>query len=808
MNSNVDDWDEDLPPEPEEVYQDLVRALKRKSGFGLYFVQCTPVEADRLIAKLPQDIPQKHIEVLPLVEAIDNLYQRVAEFIKDKQVDILLIKGLEYSLYKYEKRTFGEITESKFSNLTSVPHILNNLNQQRERFRDDFSICFVFLLRSFSINYLIHRAPDFFDWRSGVFELPTTPELLEQESNRLILEGDYGEYLKLTQEQKIEKILEIQEVLQDKYQKDKNRTSLLFKLGNLFVAANEYQASIQFYDEAVKLQPDYYKAWYNRGLALQYLGHFEDSFNCFEEALNIKPEFDSAWNNRGVVLCDHLQRYEDALTSFEQAVYINPELHDGWINQGIALFKLGRFEQAIGSLDRLLKMKPPVPKAKAPIARKVLNTCKKANKVISGNKTLENFHVKYKLETLLSGVVCYNEDHFIPYLVKTPQHEQYNFSAIEVTQYWHKRLEVECPEQPTATKESIVRWLLGSNQQRFEDPKQSDILKQAMEYRWNILNCRYLGKGREVGYKNLLTRLGSLVTLRNKIQTWLALSRDRQRSVLDVLQEVIQELLQSDNYMQQQMAFISEFTTDPRLQSALLFASVEEYCLRPVRNQPLLIYRFVNYLRRTQRGGLTQVPGGNLIQLLSEDVLTENLSEDTLTENIESARNLLDNQAITEYQDEVVAQEQESVLGLVRQEFENYLAEQLGQEAVNWLRLYLQGQSQDAIAKKLGKPINVIYQFRKKVSYHAVHVFALKDKPELVEFWLKTSLKEHNLGLTPNQLQQLHEKLTPTQLQVLELRRAGNSIEDIAKKLKLKTHQAMGEWTKVYLIAQTLRNQE
>ncbi|MFB2771240.1 hypothetical protein ACE1AT_18390, partial [Pelatocladus sp. BLCC-F211] len=219
--------------------------------------------------------------------------------------------------------------------------------------------------------------------------------------------------------------------------------------------------------------------------------------------------------------------------------------------------------------------------------------------------------------------------------------------ADEVSQFWHKRLEVECPEQPIANKESIVRWLLGSNQQRFEDPQQLDIARQVMEYRWKILNQRYLGKGQEVAYKNLLTRLGSLVTLRNKIQTWVALSRDRQRSVLDVLQEVIQELLQSDNYMQQQMAFISEFTTDPRLRSALLFASVEEYCLRPVRNQPLLVYRFVNYLRRTQRGGLTQVPGGDMVRLVSEEILTD---------DSDNRVNLVDTQAIAEYQE---AQEQE-----------------------------------------------------------------------------------------------------------------------------------------------------
>ncbi|PLZ80272.1 hypothetical protein CBP16_13645, partial [Fischerella thermalis WC217] len=72
--------------------------------------------------------------------------------------------------------------------------------------------------------------------------------------------------------------------------------------------------------------------------------------------------------------------------------------------------------------------------------------------------------------------------------------------ADKVAQFWHKRLENECPGQTTANKESIVRWLLGSNQERFEDPKQLDIAKQAMEYRWKILNQRYLGKSREAAY--------------------------------------------------------------------------------------------------------------------------------------------------------------------------------------------------------------------------------------------------------------------------------------------------------------------
>jgi tetratricopeptide (TPR) repeat protein len=361
MNPNLSDWDDDLPPEPEEAYQDLLRALKRKSGFGLFFVQCTPVEADNFIVKLPQDIPQKKIEVLRFVESIDNLYQPVAEFVKDKQVDILLIKGLEYSLYKYEKRSFGEITEGQFSNLTSVPHILNHLNQQRERFRDDFSISFVFLLRSFSINYFIHRAPDFFDWRSGIFELPTTPEVVEQESNRLLLQGDYEEYLKLSHEQKIERIIEIQDLLIEKHQPDNQKPILLFKLGNLLSTTNEYEAAIASYDQAVKIKPDLHEAWFNRGNTLYDLGYHEEAIASYDQALKLKPDDHEAWHNRGYAL-DELGRNEEVLASYNQALKFKLDDHETWNNRGIALRRLGRNEEAIASYDQALEIKPDYPR--------------------------------------------------------------------------------------------------------------------------------------------------------------------------------------------------------------------------------------------------------------------------------------------------------------------------------------------------------------------------------------------------------------------------------------------------------------
>ncbi|MBW4505589.1 MAG: HetZ-related protein 2 [Scytonematopsis contorta HA4267-MV1] len=369
----------------------------------------------------------------------------------------------------------------------------------------------------------------------------------------------------------------------------------------------------------------------------------------------------------------------------------------------------------------------------------------------------------------------------------------------ELKKNWLDRLASESPELSHASAIAIVDWLLGSDTERFENlaPKDLQIAKQAMEYRWKILRQRYLGVSREKAYRNLITRLGSLAILRSKIQTWISLSRDRQRAVLDVLSEVLQELLQSDNYMQQQMAYIATLTKDGRLNNALLFASAEEYCLRPVRNQPLLVYRCINYLKRTQRGGLTQVPGSDMVRLVSEEILTD---------DSDNRVSLLDTQVVEEYQEAQEQEEQQALRQMTQEKFEAYLQEKLGEDTVNWLRLYLQGKSQNEIAKKLNLSSAIVYRLREKISYHAVNVFSIKEQPEMVQNWLGISLEEHNMGLTQNQLQGLNQKLTPKQRQIMDSYSSGQKFEEIAVQLKMKPHQVLGEWTKIYTLAQEMRN--
>lgn len=366
---------------------------------------------------------------------------------------------------------------------------------------------------------------------------------------------------------------------------------------------------------------------------------------------------------------------------------------------------------------------------------------------------------------------------------------------------WRTRLQTECADQNRKTQESTIDWLLGEDRDRYEtmSAEQLEIAVQAMDYRYRILQQRYLGVPPEAAYNRLMQRLSSLFLIRNKIRTWVALSRDRQRSVVDVLQEVIQELLQNDRYLQQQIAWIAKCTPSNRLRNTLILATTEEYCLRPIRNQPLLLYRFVNYLRRIQRGGMTQVPMGDLVRVVSEELTMDE------TDNPIS---LLDAQAITQYQESEAWEERERQRKTVQKEFAAYLEEKLGSPAAKWLELYLQGRSQEAIAQELNMPVKQVYRLREKISYHAIRIFALKNQPELVASWLETSLKENSLGLTPAEWKQYWENLTATQRQILEQMKAGKSISEIASLLNWKASQVMSEWSKIYLAAQTMRNSD
>jgi hypothetical protein len=138
-----------------DQYQTLLRALRRRKGFGIQFVQCSPGQAKQLIQSLKQDLPQKNLGLLNLEQPIENLFDLVQVQPNHDALDILFIQGIEKSLEPYIKSGYGGVGD--YYKLDTVPPILNHLNQQRENFRDQFNhLCFVFIVPLFALKSTEH----------------------------------------------------------------------------------------------------------------------------------------------------------------------------------------------------------------------------------------------------------------------------------------------------------------------------------------------------------------------------------------------------------------------------------------------------------------------------------------------------------------------------------------------------------------------------------------------------------------------------------------------------------------------------
>jgi len=332
-NSQESDFEgllEEQPLTAAESYQTLLRSLRRKNGFNLLFVRCSPVQADEIIRGISQDLPNKNIQVLQLDSETDNLYEKIVDLPNYTNLNILFVRGLENALLRYEEaESQGYFLSSQSpvygGTWAGVPKILGYLNLSRERFERQFPFTLVFLLPEFALRYFIRRASDFFDWYSGVYEFPTDKDILEREIRRLVyLDSDLDTYQQFTPQQRQEKLAEIKAYLSDSPSLDPVRASQLWhEKGLIHAMGKEYEQAIASYDQALEIKPDKHQAWYNRGIALGNLGRYEEAIASYDRALEIKPDYHEAWYNRGADICS-LSKNRISTPSLEALIYRKP----------------------------------------------------------------------------------------------------------------------------------------------------------------------------------------------------------------------------------------------------------------------------------------------------------------------------------------------------------------------------------------------------------------------------------------------------------------------------------------------------
>jgi Flp pilus assembly protein TadD len=120
-----------------------------------------------------------------------------------------------------------------------------------------------------------------------------------------------------------------------------------------------FEEAIWHASEAVRIKPDYLEALNSLGLSLDDAGRIDEAIMCYRRALKINPKLAAAHVNLGVVLVkkgnltEAVWHYNQALQELD-SVIVHRNLAD-------ALFKLGRFPQAIGEYRKVLQVRSDNP---------------------------------------------------------------------------------------------------------------------------------------------------------------------------------------------------------------------------------------------------------------------------------------------------------------------------------------------------------------------------------------------------------------------------------------------------------------
>ena len=125
---------------------------------------------------------------------------------------------------------------------------------------------------------------------------------------------------------------------------------------------NNLEAVIDAYDEAIRLNPGYAKAYNNRGIEKESLGRYEEAISDFNKAIRLNPDYAKPYYNRGNAK-ESLGRYEEAISDYDKAIRLNPDYVKAYNNRGIAKGTLGRNVEAISDFNEAIRLNPDYAKA-------------------------------------------------------------------------------------------------------------------------------------------------------------------------------------------------------------------------------------------------------------------------------------------------------------------------------------------------------------------------------------------------------------------------------------------------------------
>jgi tetratricopeptide (TPR) repeat protein len=121
--------------------------------------------------------------------------------------------------------------------------------------------------------------------------------------------------------------------------------------------AKDSDEKIRYYSNAIRLSPDYFEAFNNRGVARKTKGNLDGAIEDYNQAIGLKPDSAEVYGNRGKAH-QAKSNLNGAIEDFDQAIRLKPDYADAFNDRGVVRGDQGDLDGALQDYNEAIRLKP------------------------------------------------------------------------------------------------------------------------------------------------------------------------------------------------------------------------------------------------------------------------------------------------------------------------------------------------------------------------------------------------------------------------------------------------------------------
>jgi tetratricopeptide (TPR) repeat protein len=161
--------------------------------------------------------------------------------------------------------------------------------------------------------------------------------------------------------------------MQTAVEQDQNYYHAYMQLG-ILTAARKNPLALQYYKNAIRIQPNSIDTWYAIGKFYQDSGDWENAIRTYNELIALDSQNKYARYNLGVIYLINLKKYNLAVDHFTEAIQVAPNYTEAYYSRGLSYQAMGNTSLAIPDFQQCLRINPDYTPAQAEL--KQLNKLK------------------------------------------------------------------------------------------------------------------------------------------------------------------------------------------------------------------------------------------------------------------------------------------------------------------------------------------------------------------------------------------------------------------------------------------------